>query len=139
MLVDHDSWQVSRWITNINLCFQSVLFPHKFREDHFQLSFIHHHNNLEPILVRSGSKHHLRTSLSVSSEAPKTNGSSSPASANKNNQTPSSSGFSSIGNSSCSSGSGSPPGENSKPFLVGMLIYVEILRQFRDGQCKQNR
>ena len=79
------------------------------------------------ILVRSGSKHHLRTSLSVSSssEAAKTagaaavntNGPSPPiqTSSNKNNQasvSPSSSGFSSIGNSSCSSGSGSPPGNS---------------------------
>ena len=84
------------------------------------------------ILVRSGSKHHLRTSLSVSSssEAAKTagaaavntNGPSPPiqTSSNKNNQasvSPSSSGFSSIGNSSCSSGSGSPPGNSFFFFL----------------------
>merc|ERR1719203_1174369 len=72
--------------------------------------------------VRSGSKHHLRTSLSVSSsEAAKTgpvtpvvntNGPSPPTRTIKLQSVllhPDSSGFSSIGNSSCSSGSGSPP------------------------------
>ena len=94
------------------------------------------------ILVRSGSKHHLRTSLSVSSssEAAKTgaaavntNGPSPPiqTSSNKNNQasvSPSSSGFSSIGNSSCSSGSGSPPG-------IFFLTNSGFLSQKNYGPC----
>jgi len=93
--------------------------------------------------VRSGSKHHLRTSLSVSSsEAAKTgpvtpvvntNGPSPPTSPNKNNQasvSPSSSGFSSIGNSSCSSGSGSPPDSDTNshneevPRLSGNAVVI---------------
>ena len=79
------------------------------------------------ISVRAGSKHHLRTSLSVSSSS-EANKSTNANPINKNSKSPSSSGFSSIGNSSCSSGSGSPPGNYIHiTYILGYFKNIEIV------------